>query len=197
MRLSLPKIELDRGPPRRDKILFAVAMVVVLIFFYDMLWSSRLHIMRQRRAELKGVETQVDAMGKLVKATALQVKGLDGASGEEENVDERMKKILEGRIVDPSEEIDTTVDILRHRLMAGRILVQKVDIGTRETKETYDVVPLTIGFTGAFSEVGGYMRAIEGLARPLVVKSFNVEADKGSPGVLNTTIELELYIPKL
>lgn len=196
LNFRIPRIKLDQETTRRERVFFAVAVVGILIFFHSALWSPRTEALKARRAELKSIQVQTDAMRKLVETTRAQIGRLGGELKKEGRVDERVEKMMELRAVDPAEEINTTADLLSHRTIARRVQVRGVTVGARADKANYTVVPMTVEFTGPFTGVEGYLRTIENLDRPLAVKSFEMRADKGAPGVLNTTMEVELYIPK-
>ena len=198
MDFKLPKIKLDAEPNAREKVFFAGALIGVLFLFSSNIWSPVLENIGLANSELKSVNLQIEAVNKLIEVAKQQVlKDRSGSKSKEyQGFDKQAKLMLDRRVVDTSAEIQSTVELLTNRLLGGRLKVVKVEIGDRIDKTSYVIVPIMIDVTGPYSGLQKYLEALEGADRPLVVKQFELLANKDTPSVLNSNIELELYIVK-
>ncbi|MFH0799341.1 MAG: type 4a pilus biogenesis protein PilO [Pseudomonadota bacterium] len=192
----MPKIKLDQEPVLREKVLFAAVLLGIFIIFSNYLWSPHVKKTKLLGSELAGLEQQADAVKKLIDATQTQLSKRQSEPKASPKGDARAKGVLERRVSDPSEEINSVVGMMATGLLAKRVKIKNVTVGNRIDKATYLVVPVGIDFAGQYSSIQNYMEAIEAIDRPLVVKSIGVKSDKDSHSNLNTILSIELYIVK-
>ena len=138
----------------------------------------------------------MDAFQKLIDATKNQLVQAKADTKKAPEVDDRIRKILDRQITDPTEEMNAAVDQLGGRSIAKRIKVKKIDLGARIDQKGYSVAPITIDLLGPYTAVQNYLEAVEGMERAIVVRSVDIKRPAESPQELETSLVVDLYVPK-
>lgn len=196
MQFKFPKMKLDQEPTMRERIFFGVVLLGIFFLFANFFWTPRMQGIKAAKSDLMGVTQQIDALQKLIDAIESQLTKKTEAPKDEPKMDEQVRKILERRVSDPADEINSTVDLLGSRQMVGRLKVKNITIGDRVERKTYSVVPLSVELEGSYTGIQGYLHAIENLERPMAVGSFDLASDREMMGLIVSKIEVELYLPK-
>lgn len=196
-KLSLSKLKLDQAPSIRERIVFIISLVGVLILFVNIIWSPISNNISTAKAGYKAIELQVDTVKKLIDATNAQVAAGQIASKTKETpIGEWVKRVLGRSVADVTQEITATVDQLGSRTLAQRVKVVKVDIGSRVEQSNYVMVPIMIELEGQYTGIQTYIESVERLERPIVVSKLDVEPIQGGRGKLGAKVEVELYAEK-
>ncbi|MBT3182312.1 MAG: type 4a pilus biogenesis protein PilO [Deltaproteobacteria bacterium] len=180
----------------REKILFLAILVVMLVLFLDHLWQPRTKKINMLKIDLKNVQLQIDAVQKLIDATRTQISKLPDKPSKNTEIDPYVKKVLERRIVDFTEEINSTADMLAGRKIASKVEVIKVEVGDRKEEKNFTQVPIRIELRGRYTAIRDYLKALENIGRSLIVNKFSLKRDKGKSTMLNVTVDTTLLIPK-
>ena len=196
-KIETSKARLDQRVTMREKVFFVVALIGTLVLFVNMLWQPQMEVMKNDRKNLKGLEQQVNMLSGLIEATKRQLLMEQGMPKEEGmKLDERTKKMLERRVVDPLSEVHATIGILGSRRFSRSVKVGDVDVGEMVERESYSVVPISLRLRGRFGAVQNYFSSIKNLNRPVVIKTFQFSRDAASVGMVYVSADLELFIPK-
>ena len=195
-KLALPRIKLDQEPSVRERIMYVAALAGVAIFFMNTFWTPMTKDVARIQEERKNLLIQVDAFQKLIDATKNQLVQAKADTKKAPEVDDRIRKILDRQITDPTEEMNAAVDQLGGRSIAKRIKVKKIDLGARIDQKGYSVAPITIDLLGPYTAVQNYLEAVEGMERAIVVRSVDIKRPAESPQELETSLVVDLYVPK-
>lgn len=196
MKFHFTKVDLNQEPTLREKALFVVAMLGVFVLFLNYLWVPQAKRIRTLRIDLRGVNMQAEAVGKLVDATRTQLAKQKGQMPAEPQQEDLTKRILERRVLDPADEINSTIDLLGSRRLVRRLKIKGVDLGDRIEKDAYTIVPMAVRIEGRYAAVQAYLSALERVERPLVVRSFDIKSVQNAPGILDTVVNVNLFIVK-
>lgn len=196
LQFKFPKVKLDQESTIREKVIFVLVLVGLFFFFSNSVWAPILGKVRGLKVEAKSAEMQADAIKKLMEAAEVQISKKKQQPAVVTFVDPRIVNILSRRVLDPADEINSTVDLLNKRNVVGRAEVKNVTVGDKIDEATYSMVPLTVEISGTYSDVQGYMRAVENLDRPALVGSFSIQSDKDDQGSLVAKLDVMLYIVK-
>lgn len=193
----LAKINLNDEPNLREKIIFLAALVVILVIFLETMWQPTSAKNRAMKYDLAGQMQQIDATRKLIDATRSQLETITAEPEVPSNTDPYVKKILERKVVDFTEELNSTADMIANRKIAGKAKIIKVEIGARKDEKNFSSVPITVEMEGKYTAIRDYLRTIESLGRPLLVKSFAMRSEGEKETVLKVTLDTVLLIPKV
>lgn len=198
MQFKIPKINLDEEPSFRERMFFGIAIVGIFFMFYNSILSPRIQKIRSTKQELKNAQLQAGAVKMLIDATRQQLaKRVSDVSALSPLMDDKVKRILERKVLDPTDEINNTVSLLGRLAGVKRVKVKTLTTGDRIEKSGYITVPITAELMGTYTGVEGYMDAIENLELPIAVDSFKLQSEvKEGVGTLSTVLNLELYIAK-
>ncbi len=184
-------------PNLREKIIFLAALVVILVIFLETMWQPTSAKNRVMKYDLAGQMQQIDATRKLIDATRSQLETIAAEPEVPSNADPYVKKILERKVVDFTEELNSTADMIANRKIAGKAKIIKVEIGARKDEKNFSSIPITVEMEGKYTAIRDYLRTIENLGRPLLVKSFAMRAEGEKETVLKVTLDTMLLIPKI
>jgi len=191
------KSTLGKEANSREKILFLAILVVILVLFLDHLWQPRTKAINMLKVDLKNVELQIDAVQKLIDATQTQISKTPDKPEQKTEEDPYVKRVLERRIVDFTEEINSTADMLAGRKIASKVKVLKVEVGERKEEKDFTQVPIRIEMRGRYTAIRDYLKSLENIGRPLIVNKFSLKRDPGKSTMLNVTVDTTLLIPKV
>jgi len=196
-KIGLPKIKLDQDMVLRERMFFAAALAGLAFFFFTNFWTPLSERVGSLRAELNNLEVQAVALEKLLELTREKLSQASAAKEEKgPEIDDRIRKILERRVTDITEEVNSTVDKLGSRHTARRVKVGKVNVGDRIEMPGYIVVPIDVELQGPYTGIQNFMEKVEDLDRPVVIRSFEMKLDSTSPGQLMSSLRIELYIAR-
>ena len=196
LKIETLKTRLDQRVTAREKVFFVVTLIGLLILFINVFWQPQLEIIKAGRKDLVGLEQQADALSGLIEATKRQLLMEQSVPKEEMKLDERTKKMLERRVVDPLSEIHASVGLLSSRRLSRSVKVDDVDIGQMVEQENYSVVPISLHLKGRFGAIQNYFSSLKNLDRPLIVKTFRLSGNAASVGMVDVSVDLELFISK-
>jgi len=196
IKTEMAKMRLDQPPTLRERVFFVVVMGGLLLIFVNIYWTPQSKVIEKRRSEARDLIQQVEALQAMIETTRLQLTMEQTRPQKELNLDERTKKMLERKVVDPLSEIHNTVNQLSSRRLAQGVVVDNIDIGDKVERETYILVPLSMHLTARYGSIQGYITAVKNLNRPIVVRKFNLSRSAGGGGQIEMTVDMELYIPK-
>lgn len=192
----MAKINLDQEPTLREKVIFGVVAAALLIFFMNSFWSGQAAKVRALRTELKGLETQTDAIKKLIDTAKTKLIQQQGAKPQDVGLDESVRRMLERKISDPFKEAQQIVELLGSRKIAKKAEIMNILVGQLIEEKNYSTIPITVEVKGRYTSLESYMKDIEDIERPLVMKKFGMHDLKDTPGVLNAKLEMNLLIAK-
>lgn len=193
--LKFPTVNLGRQPTTREKIFFIVVLAVSLFIFMDNLWQPKTKNIKILKTEFNNYELQIDAIQKLIEATVTNMTKGEELPKKGLQSDPYVKRVLERRVVDITEEINSTADLMGGRKVARKVQVLKVEIGNRTREKNYTAVPITVELKGRYTAIREYLGSLENIGRPVIVKSFSVKKIEGKSGMLGAEIKTELLIP--
>jgi Tfp pilus assembly protein PilO len=197
MKISMVPLNLSKEPSIREKALFFVILVVMLFLFLHHVWGPMNKKIVKLRMERDSVLLQTDALQKLIDATKAQLGKVSAQNVQVQPQDPYVKKVLDRRVVDVTEEINTTADLMGGRQLARRLDVLGVDIGPRKEESGKLYVPITVNVKGRYTAIKDYLVSLENIGRPLVVRTLSLKKEDVKSGELSVKIETELYLPKI
>jgi len=197
VKFKIPVLKLSREPTSREKIFFLAILAVSLFIFLDVLWQPRATSVKMMKAELKNLDLQTDAVRRLIDATKTQLSKTQDEPKNRPRIDPYVKRILERKVVDFTEEINSTADLMGSRDFAKKAKILKVEMGERMVEGDFVVVPIVVELSGRYTAVREYFKALENIGRPLIVKSFSMKKDTEKSNLLSVSVDTQLIIPKL
>lgn len=193
---KMQPINLDAKPSSREKVLFGFALIGVLIVISNYIWAPQSKVTGGIKQEIANLDQQVDATKTLIQATDTQLQQLSQAPQGSAQLDTQMNEMLNRRVVDPTDEANTTMDLLSSRQNTRRVDIKNISLGTQTEGKDYNTIPITVEVNGRFSGIQNYIEMIEKLPRPLVVRAIDMKTSPEAAGVLVTTLKLDLLILK-
>ncbi len=193
---AFQSVNLKREPSGREKIIFLAVLIATLILFLDSLWSPQSAKLHGLKNELSSIDQQLSSLKTLVEATQTQIQKASTETDKSAPLNDYVRKVVDRKIVDVAEEVNTTADLMRSKKFANKADVLNVVVGDRGEEGEFIRIPIKIELKGRYSPIREYMQALENIGRPLIVETF--QADKSDPksNELNVKINAVLYIPK-
>lgn len=182
-------------PKLREKLMFGVAVLGVVVLFFDMLFTPlserRETLLKDEKAVAAQVKSVQSAIAKMKEDLASRVQAVRPPP----KMDERSRRILGRKFGDVGEETTAIVDVLGGRHVASRVKVQKVSVGQQVDMQSYIDVPLSIELQGTYTAVLNYLEFIERIDQPLFVKAVRLQREREGGGTLQVVLTIEFYVP--
>jgi Tfp pilus assembly protein PilO len=194
-KLKLPDIKLGQSMNVREKIFSGIIAVVILIFFINLFWTPQSEMIEVERSALENVEMEMDAIKRLIDSAKSQMSIQRSVPQRKARVDEKVKRLLERKVVDPLSEIHSTVGYLSSKKFSRSVKVDDVNIGEMAERDNYYAVPIHIELTSRYGALVQYFAKLENINRPLVIKGFDLDRG-GEEGIIDCAVDVELYIVK-
>jgi len=190
-------MNLEQEPSFREKIYFAAVLGGLMLLFVNVFWEPQAEKIKTERSTLNGIKLEVDAVKLLIDFTKNQLAMQQMEAPKQQiEINEKVKRVLERKVVDPQADIHSTVGLLAGKRFSRKVKIDDISIGNALEKETYSMVPMTIQLRGRYGNIQSYFIALERIDRPLVVKRFTFRDDKDNTGLIKATLDIELYIVK-
>ncbi|MFH1830838.1 MAG: type 4a pilus biogenesis protein PilO [Pseudomonadota bacterium] len=194
-KLRISKFSLDQEPSLREKFFFVIVLGGLMLLFVNVFWEPQADRIKTERSELNNIKLEVDALQRLIDSTKTQLALQKKAPQKELEVDQKVKSMLERKVVDPLAEVHATVGLLSSRRFSRKVKVEDITIGDIVEKENYLMVPISIQLYGRYGGMQGYFKALERIDRMLLIKSFNLRAGE-EDGTVKALLDVELYMVK-
>ena len=195
-KLQMPKVNLDQELSLREKVFLVAVLVGVLLLFLNVLWEPLSTRMDAERATFVALEGQVSSLEQLIDATRGLFAAQEGGKKEEAKVDERVKRFLEKKVLDPTEATHDAVTYLGSRELSRGLTIRDIKVDPASEKTSYTMVPISLHAVGRYGAILSYFSSLEKLDRPIVVRRFTVSKAAEQGGSIDARLEAELYLPK-
>lgn len=196
--MNLSKNDLNKEPSGREKLLFGIVVFAILFLFVDFLWSPKSQEIRALKGNRANLEGQLEMSRTLIDAMKVQLdKKTEEPVKKTTHTDPYVQKVVGRNIVDITEEINSTADLMGSRRFARKAEVIKVDVGSRVPEGQFSVVPITVDLKGRYAAIRDYLNGLENIERPLVVKRISLKGQKEKGAMIDAKIETELFLPKM
>jgi len=163
---KLPEVDWTQKPNRREKIIFAVALLIFFSAFVKSCWipsHSAIGIIQEQMASL---EVQKNAL-----AQAANLKPLvTASSGKEFDILEEKKGHLMGSLKDMEQILKQLSD---STLLRG-LVIKKSTFSEIEREGEMAKRGVELEVEGSLSSIGHYIEALESLPAPLLIESFSI-----------------------
>lgn len=191
-----PKVGLEQEASLREKLFFGVVLFCFLLIFSSYFWTPESKKVKALEQERSGIEMQADSLEKLIETTQAQMAKQINEPQQEKKADDRVQKILERKVTDTTKEINTVVEMMSHKKIAKQLQIADITTGKMIDEKNYTVIPIIVEFDGRYAAIEDYLRSLETIEFPMLVKSFNLSVDKTSSRFLHGKIEVNLFIVK-
>lgn len=193
--MNFLSLDLKRTAGMREKVWFLVIFLVLLYLFGQYVWSGLNQKAVQKKNELKTVQTQVEALKKLIDAASKslsqsQVKA-DEASAKDSNAEiERL--LLMSKSTDRATLIGETMHYLSSRQMVGNLKYKGVEAKEQVQKKGYAVVPFDVILEGPYFGIVRYVKEIEKKQKPILINGLKMASKDENTLVVDLKIGLYL-----
>jgi len=194
--MGMSNMGLNKEPVFREKILFVAALLCIFVLFYNFVVGATSQKIVGLRKDLKGIQSEAGSIKQLIRVTESQLSKQTNSKPKKIEVNSRIQKIINRRVVDQTEEINDTVHLLNSRDIARRVQIEEVSPGEHIDAGKFIIVPITVVLEGRYSGVSGYMSSLENIARPAIIRAVSLETLPETPGVLRASLLVYLYMVK-
>ncbi len=194
--MGMSNMGLNKEPVLREKILFVAALLCIFVLFYNFVIGTTSQKIIGLRKDLKGIQSEAGSIKQLIRVTESQLSKQTNSKPKKIEVNSRIQKIIDRRVVDQTEEINDTVHLLNSRDIARRVQIKEVSPGEYIDAGKFTIVPITVVLEGRYSGVSGYMSSLENIARPTIIRAVSLETLPETPGVLKASLLVYLYMVK-
>lgn len=192
MKAGFFNVDWKSEPALREKVLFAIIPLLLLIPCIRVLWLPVEGAINKSNADLKMIVTQSETIKKVLDMTSREAEAT--ASVPENNkTGGRGVRILNRQTVDKNQEVAGIVSALSSRELTSNIEVKNILVGKETPFPNYSVIPVDVLLEGGYASVERYLKAVEEIERPFLVRGIGISKGKGGGGKLDARITLWVY----
>lgn len=195
MKQGFLNIDWKAEPTFREKMLFAIVPLLLIVPCVRTLWLPVEGAMNKTRADVQMIDAQADTIKKMLDITTREAQAAAEAIPVDTRTAGRAERILSRQSADRNQEVANVVSTLSARELTQNIGIKNVAVGKETPFENYAAVPVDIMLEGGYSAIEKYLRSIEDLERPILLKGLSVARGKGEGGLLDARLTLWVYLP--
>ena len=195
MKASFLNIDWKVEPTFREKILFAIVPFLLIVPCIRALWLPVEGAMNKTRADVRMIDAQADTIKKMLDITTKEAQAAAESIPVDTRTAGRAERILSRQGTDRNQEVANVVSTISARELTQNIDIKNVAVGKETPFENYAAVPVDIMLEGGYSAIENYLRSIEDLEKPILLKGISVARGKGEGGLLDARLTLWVYLP--
>ena len=186
----------------RERIYFAVFLLLVPVMFGRVLWGPKMAETREIGKELAAIVLQRDTLkDRLAELKKLQAERAAHPEQPEpttadSTVPSRFAKYLEGKIQSRQAVMGEIVRQLTGPEVMKGLSLNGHSIGSDADAGTYTTVPLELYLEGPFAALVQYFSAVEQVPLLFAVDNISLVSPAEKPGVIQTRLAMTIYVVK-
>jgi len=192
MKFKLTHVDLKAEPAFREKILFGLVPIMLLIPCVRSLWMPLEDAISKERASLSVIETQATTIRKVLEIASGEIDQLP--SDQTTAMKSRAQRILAQLTTDRNREVASAITSLSDKKFMPRLAQRNIIAAKEIPFPNYTVVPLTVTVEGGYGSIEHYLQEIEKIERPFLVKGIRLAKAKGTSDVLEGEIKIWIYL---
>ncbi len=193
MKAGFLNVDWKSEPTLREKALFAIVPFLLLIPCIRVLWLPIEDAVGKSRADLKLIAMQVETIKKVLDMTAREAQAAAANIPEENKTGGRGVRVLSRQAIDKNQEVAAVVSALSSRELASNVDVKNILVGKETAFPNYSAIPIDVILEGGYAAVERYLKAVEEIERPFLVRGIGISKGKGVGGKLDARITLWVY----
>ncbi len=192
MDMSFSQIDLKQEGSGRERVYFAVILVMTVVMFARLLYIPKLAQIKQVKTEIKNSLLQLGTLKqfaqlKLPEAEATSAQqSMSAGTKFERAVEEHMRS--QQQVVAEIIKALSTANALKGVTMSG------INLGAEVNKGAYGEVPLTIDIEGKYSGVLSYLSNIERLGKLITIDNIELKVKEGSGSAVQARVSMSIYM---
>ena len=195
MKAGFLNVDWKAEPNFREKVLFAIVPLLLIVPFIRTLWLPVEGAINKTKADVEMITAQADTIKKMLDVTTKEAQSAAASIPVDTKTAGRAERILRYQTMDRNQEVANVVSTLSSRELARRITIKNVAVGKEAPFENYSAVPVDIMLEGGYSAIEDYLRSIEQLERPALLRGMSIARGKGEGGLLDARLTLWVYLP--
>lgn len=182
-------------PTLREKALFALVPFLLLVPCMRALWLPVEGAINKSRADLKMIETQSETILKVLDLTSKETEtNAAPLAADEAKSSSRALRILRRESADRNAEIAGVISAISSRDMTEHIQIKNIAVGKDVVFPNYTAIPVDVILEGGYSATERYLKAMEEIERPVLVRGIGIAKMKGEGSVLDVRLTLWVYM---
>ncbi len=194
MKSSFLNIDWKSEPILREKVLFAVIPLLLLVPALRGLWLPVEGAINKTRADLKMIKAQSATITKMLDVTSREAQAAAQSIPEDAKSAGRAVRILSRQTGDRNQEVANAVSTLSSREIASRVQVKNIAVGKEVFFPTYAAVPVDVILEGGYASIERYLKTVEDIERPFLVRGLSIARSKAEGSILDARITLWVYL---
>lgn len=192
MELNFSQIDLKQEGSGRERVYFALILVLIVVMFARWFYVPKLTQMKTVKVEIRNSLLQIGTLKQFAQlklpevAAPLAQRSISAGTRFEKAVEEHMRS--QQQVVAEIIKALSTANALKGVTMNG------INLGAEVNKGAYGAVPLTIDLEGKYSGVTSYLSSIERLGKLITIDNIELKVKDSSGSVVQARVVMNIYL---
>lgn len=192
MDLNVGQIDLKQEAGPREKIYFAVILLLIVVSFTRWFYIPKLKDTKMLQVDIKNNLLQVDTLKKFAQ--------LKIPEPEKQNENRKLRtgtkfeKAVEASMQSPQQVVADVIKMMTSSNVLNGISLTGVSFASEVNKGTYGTIPTAIDLEGKYSGLLGYLEHVEKFGKLLTVDNVEVNSKPDSASKVQAKVNASIYV---
>lgn len=192
MELNFSQIDLKQEGSGRERVYFALILVLIVVMFARWFYIPKLAKMKQVKVEIKNSLLQI---GTLKQFAQLKLPELESPVSQQYiSAGTKFERAVEEHMRSQQQVVAEIIKALSTANALKGVIISGINLGDEVNKGAYGAVPLTINLEGKYSGVVSYLSSIERLGKLITIDNIELKVKEGSGSVVEAKVAMNIYL---
>ena len=184
----MQRIDWDQVGTKREQALFALILVVFMIFFFQVVIGSKWEDLKQNQARLGDLSMERNALAKFIQTTPTLPRIASAPSSQNIKL-----KVLSGEIASPFVGLPSLLTQLTDSSLLQGVRIESLSFQAPISEPGFTRTDFFVEILGSFHELIVYLARLEQFPALFEIKDIVVSATEGKPGVIHAEITCRFF----
>lgn len=193
MELDFSKIDWKEEASKREKLYFALLLVMVVFMFARVFWIPKAQAIREEKARIKGVKTQIVELKRFIDEKLKEKIMGERAAERPLGVGGQLEKLL-GKSRDKAIAASSLVDALTIPSSRRGLNLISMNFGKEVGKNGFYILPMELTVEGSFRSLYKYIGQVELFPQLVTVDNIDIKTGARGRAEVLAKLNFSLYI---
>jgi len=192
MDFNIGQIDLKQEAGPREKIYFAVILILIVVSFARWFYLPKLKDIKMLQVEIKNNSMQIDTLKQF---TQLKIPEPEKAvENHKLKTGTKFEKAVEASMQSPQQVVADVIKMMTSSNILNGISLTGVSFASEVNKGTYGTIPAALDFEGKYSGLLSYLEHVEKFGKLLTVDNVEVNSKPDSTSKIQAKVNASIYV---
>lgn len=192
MDIGFTQIDLKQEASLREKIYFAVILLLIVVAFARWFYIPKLQQTKLAKVEVKNQQLQIDTLKEFAKIKIPEV--IARPQEGEFRTGSKFEKAMAASMKSQQQVVADIVKVLTSHNILGGVSLVGISFGNKADKGMYSSVPMTVEVEGQYSKILNYFGYIEKLGKLVTIDNVEINRKEGTASTIHTKADMSIYV---